>query len=201
MVVKSEMFLNTDALSLIMDRTPNVEDLNRLRRNLDGVVNEISAGIDFETLDAESMKKILIYMGENYPLQELHKSGVDYYDVGYAFLKGQISKELGSKNSLLVDGVMGWLYCNPGTVHKQQMDDALLNYLGTFEIQQLNEGFVRIKNRFKALQSIASQEDVWRVVIPLEKDYATVFLQSNDYFRFREGEIRKLVPEFNPSIS
>src|SRR3989338_3232320 len=174
------MLLNTNVFQSIMDRTPTEEDLDRSRRSLDEVVSEISTSIDFKTLDVEAMKKILICMGENYPLQVLHDRGVYFYDVGYVFLKRQIAGELGNdnKNSLLVNGIMGWLFYNPGTSHQKQMDDALLEYVGAFGVQELNEGFARIRNRFEVLQSVASQMEVLGVVRPLERNYVTVFIQS-----------------------
>lgn len=193
------------------DGTPAHEILEGLKKSIDDAVNEIYINVKFCRLDVFSMMDILLFLGENYT-GELTKYG--FYDacygkakslrdedVGYRLLRDQVDRDLReegmdeAERTLLLDGLMGWIFYNPGTVHKEEQDKAVLQYIKHYGKPKFNQYKDRVRLMFAELESIAhlAESEVNSRVRDKQATYGTFFRQSFPAVGWRLEELTKLL--------
>jgi len=203
-----------------MDRTPILEKLEKIKSSLDTWVNRIYQEVPFTSLDKDAILRIQKYMGINFsqkstsyptgyqPIDALFRpeTGVVFYDIGYRLIKDQLEREHilpPDEKRMFYDGVMGWLFDNPGTKHEEKMNEVLLQYIERFGIDRLNRNFEQFAQRYAALQDLAAEvnDELERThTDKRELTYWTLFVQSNQKPGFRIEKIAKIVPDFAPNL-
>ena len=129
------------------DRTPTIESLEFLVGSLDSAVRTIYSHVPITSLREEEIIQVMQYMARDFstrlplstggfiyvPIRKFNIEGeAVFHDIAYRLMKDQIGRQIEmpeEQKSMLLDGVMGWLWYNPGTSHDMLMDTTLKNYV------------------------------------------------------------------------
>lgn len=190
------------------------EELKIRKRNLEGVVNEIHEKVPYESFDFQAMTRVLAYLSTNYSqkrtnfkgkesyVESIRRSdgtGIIFYDVGHNLVKEEMQRVLEQKwedkkeVKLILDGVLGWIYYNPGKNHERQRKRALKKYSEKYGKERFRERFNEIEVLFRELYSLGESAEVHnrqriRSNGLLQADYATFFVQSSFTLMFLKSE-------------
>lgn len=206
----------TPKLKMDFSRTPTLDQLMRLRDSLDVWVRSIYQTVPVNSLDGDTILKIMGYMCNEFsvrtpdgyipPVFLRIPDGTMYEDIGYRLIKDQLERESllpPAEKRMLFDGVMGWLFYNPGTKHDEEMNRILLQYADQFRVDRLSRNFEQIFNRFASL--IGNAYQVNKELEKTHKDdreltYRTLFTQSSHSLYFRVDKIKAIRPNFSPNV-
>jgi len=203
------------------DRTPTLERLVQLKQSLDTFVafiyQEVPISLD-TGLNKYAMIRVTEYMGINFSEERPDSfegyaratngmlKDVDDYDIGYRLIKDQLGRELQllpDEKRILLDGVMGWLFYNPGTKHDGEMNKILKQYVEQFGIDRLNNNFKKVYERFQLLSRTADEAQTQLSKKHSHKSpeltYSTMFAQCFYTLDYRKKIISGLVDGFSPN--
>lgn len=202
----------------MQNRTPTYERLILLARSLDEIVRDIKVNVPFARLDSHAMVEVMKYMGKNFsqvagdsrtfkPLPSFGLSGdVVFYDIGYRLVKYQLEHDLrmrGNERRLLLDGIMGWLFYNPGTKHQEMMDSRVANYVFIYDAHRLSDNFKTLREMFGQFreQALHADDEVIELKNTKEQAFLNMFSQffayggQKNYLDIRARQIARIVPE------
>ena len=202
-----------------MDRTPTYARLVSAVRSLEQTVQNIYANVPITNLDAHSMVEVLRYLDRDFEQPREHgqiyepikffglAGSVVSYDIGYKLIKDQLERDLvlpGHQKRFLLDGVIGWLFYNPGTKHQEVMDGVLCAYVFAYGLDDLNTHFPIVRDMFERFRtlSVEAEEEVLRTLQdPHEQTFFPIFSQffysnKRSHLNRRAEQIAKIFPEF-----
>jgi hypothetical protein len=198
-----------------MKKMSDIEKLRIRKRNLENVVNEIHEHVPYESFDFNAMTRVLEYLSKNYSVEITspeeglrsyvesirtnYGSGVIFYDVGHYLIKEEMQKVLEQRwkdkteAELVLDGVLGWIYYNPGKSHERQRKNSLKKYSDKYGGERFRERFDEVEVLFKELHSIGKSAEIFNSgriqsqKLP-EADYNTFFRQCSFTIFFLKGK-------------
>lgn len=184
-------------MGLLENRGETPEELRTIISSIDDVAEEVvaAAGVTgSRPLTADYMIGVMQYLRRRYPFAReaagagcyVIRDNVIYFDVGFALVKRQIAEELwlprGKK--LFMDGMMGWIFYNPGRAHREAADAAARKAIKTIGLRNFVREFVNVTVRFG---KYVERGDTARLM--LKQDYDDMFCQYAGYPQRRMEEL------------